>query len=366
MRLAPGALLSLLLLLGCATTEMSEKSEVGRPEKEACKKYYDFGFEYLKNGSYDDATLNFRRAVDCSTGYVEAYIGLAQSYMKKGDTTSAESAYASAERNVPEDPRPYCGRATLCINRKEYEKAKQQYLMALSVDSLNFAAMFGLGYVYELMGDTGKAIEYYRRAKAIEPENTACRFRLGKALIKVGKSDEGLVEIRYVVDIHPEDLEARRTLAESYMEAKRYKDALLQFQAIVERVPDDINAVVGVGRASVKLKRYSAATDALNRARSIAPESPGPLYYLADMYIIRGKASSAKKILDEALARNFNDEVPFYVLYGDLHFKSKQYEKAIIMYKKAVNDQTYGRYARNQIKRAEVRLEQIRLEEEGF
>jgi len=151
------------------------------------------------------------------------------------------------------------------------------------------------------------------------------------------------------------------------MEADRYNNALVQFQAIVEKVPDDINAVLGVGRASVKLKKYSTAADAFNRARSIAPESPAPLYYLADMYIARRRSSSAERILREALARDFENKIPFYVLYGDLYFKlKKNYEKAIGMYKKAVNDATYGRYAKNQIKRAEVRLEQLRLEEEGF
>lgn len=382
MKLTLGMAAFVLLVIGCATTQVSEVTETDTGEQEPCKKYYDFGFEYLKNGSYDDAVVNFQRAVDCSTDYVEAWIGLSQSYAQKGDMDSAESVLARAVLDVPGNPAIHCLYGRLCIDKKEFERAAEHYMMALSIDSLNFNAVFGIGYTYHKMGELEKAIGHYRRAKALNPEDTACRFKLGEALMELGMYDEALAELEYVVVKHPDDLEARKTLAETYAnpKVKKYSKALVQFQAIVERQPDDIQGLLGVGRASSKLKKYDTAEQAFNQARSIASDDPAPLYYLAEMYITRKRLSGARKLLDEALAANFSNKVPFHVLYGDLYFKYGQsyykdgendqsinmYEKSIKKYRKAVNDPTYGGYANNQIKRARVRIENIRLEEEGF
>ena len=382
MKLALGVAASVLLVIGCATTQVSEVTETETAKHEPCKRYYDFGFEYLKNGSYKDAVVNFRRAVECSTDYVEAWIGLSQSFAQKGDMDSAESVLARAVLDVPGSPAIHCLRGRLCIDKKEFDRAAEYYMMALSIDSLNFNAVFGIGYTYHKMGELEKAIGYYSRAKTIDPEDTACRFKLGEALMELSRFDEALEELEYVVRKHPDDIEARKTLAETYMDPKveKYNKALVQFQAIVESQPDDIQGLLGVGRASTKLKKYSTAEKAFNQARSIAPEDPAPLYYLAEMYVTREKLSSARKLLDEALARNFNNEVPFQVLYGDLYFKYglsyyndgqydqsiDMYEKCITKYRKAVNDPTYGGYANNQINRAKARIEKIQLEEEGF
>lgn len=382
MKLALWVIASVLLVFGCATTQVSEVTETETSKQEPCRKYYDFGFEYLKNGSYDDAIVNFWKAVDCSTDYVEAWIGLSQSYSQKGEPDSAESVLVRAVSDVPGDPDLHCLYGRLCIDKKEFVRAAEQYMMALSIDSVNFNAVYGIGYTYHKMGEVGKAIAYYEKAKAIDPEDTACRFKLGEALMELGRYDEALAELEYVVAKNPEDTEARKTLAETYMHPKvtKYSKALVQFQAVVEIEPDNIQGLIGVGRASAKLNKYNTAEQAFQQARSVAPDDPAPLYYLAEMLIARNKLPGASKLLDDALTAGFNNMVPFHVLYGDLYFKygssyyndgeSEQavsmYEKSVGKYGKAVNDPTYGGYAKNQINRAKARIEKIRLEEEGF
>jgi tetratricopeptide (TPR) repeat protein len=365
MRLAISVFLALLFAIGCATTQ--EKKEV-KPEKrtEPCKKYYDFGFEYLRNGSYGDAVVNFQRAVECSSQYVDAYLGLAQAYTTMGRLANAESVCVVGRENVPGEPRLSVAEAQVCIEREDYQKAIKLYLEAIALDSLNFDAWFGVGFAYEMTSDTAKAVESYTKAKTLKPEDTKLRFRLGRLLISTGREDEGLAEVKYVVDAQPEDVEARRELAESYMSVSRYKDALQEFRAILKIEPSDLNATLGEGRAQVKLRNYSAAEKAFEKAKSMAPGSPGPLYYMADMYITMRSFSKARRVLDEALALDINDKVPFYVLYGDIYFNTEQYEQCIEMYRKALTDPTYGRYAENQINRANVRIEKKRLEEEGF
>ncbi len=365
MRPAIYIFLALLFALGCATTQ--EKKKVGPETKtEPCRKYYDFGFEYLRNGSYADAVVNFQRAVECSSDYVDAYLGLAQAYTTMGRLANAESVCVVGRENVPGEPRLYTAGGAVCIEKKDYEKAIRLYLEAIALDSLNFDAWFGLGFAYEMTSDTTKAVESYTRARTLKPEDTKLRFRLGRLLINTGRQDEGLAEIKFVVDAQPEDVEARRELAESYMSVSRFKDALEEFRSILKLEPNDLNATLGRGRAQVKLKNYSAAEEAFDKAKSMAPGTPGPLYYLADMYIAMRSFSKARRVLDEALALEINDKVPFYVLYGDIYFSTEQYEQAIEMYRKALTDPTYGRYAENQINRAKVRIEKKRLEEEGF
>jgi tetratricopeptide (TPR) repeat protein len=367
MRPTYALILSLLFLFGCATTQVTDNVEE-ETENVPCKRYYDFAFEYLKNGSYDDAIANFSKAIDCSSAYVEAYIGKAQAHMRKNELDAAEAVCVLGEENMGANARIKVTRAGVCLEREDYSEATALYRDALALDSLSFDALFGLGFAYEKTGDTASAIEHYRRAKPLNPEDTALRFRLGAVLIGTGKYDEGLAEIEYVVDNQPDDLEARNTLAEAYMDARRYSDAVEEFKVISEMTPDDLTAVLGIGRAQVKLREYTAAAETFKRARSMAPESPAPLYYLADLYIGIGRYSSAESILKDALSMNAEekDKVPFYVLYGDLHFKRENYEKCITMYRKALTDPTYGHYAENQIKRAKARIEKKRLEEEGF
>jgi tetratricopeptide (TPR) repeat protein len=367
MKLAYVLTFSLVFLLGCAATQVKDDIE-DTEEKIPCRRYYDFAFEYLRNGSYDDAIVNFGKAIECSTGYVEAYIGKAQAHIRKNELDDAEAVCVLGEKNVPYEPRIKVARAGVCLERQDYSAARQLYVDALSLDSLNFDALFGLGFVYEKSGDTTGAIEYYMKAKPLKPEDTALRFRLGSLLIGMGKYDEGLSEIRYVVETQPEDMEARTTLAESYIDAGRYSDALNEFKTISEKTPDNVSAVLGIGRAHVRLREYSEAAEAFKRAKSMAPDSPAPLYYLADSYINWRRYSDAEGVLREALGMEMEDKdkLPFYVLYGDLRFNQKRYEESINYYGRVLTDPTYGHYAENQINRAKARIEKKRLEEEGF
>jgi len=68
MKLIPHILL--ILALGCATTSEVKEQRPSEGQVSKARMYLSTGFEYLKNGMYDEAITYFKKAIEDSTTYL--------------------------------------------------------------------------------------------------------------------------------------------------------------------------------------------------------------------------------------------------------------------------------------------------------
>ena len=141
---------TLLLIFGCAPQPKIQKlPEEKKPTVSEAKKYHSSGFEYFKNGQYEDAIRNYKQAIAESTLFVDAYLDLARTYTVIHNYEEAESTYMRLINILPNEPNGYYGLGRLYTEERKYVLALQQYDKALEIDPEDALAFYGKGYVNE-------------------------------------------------------------------------------------------------------------------------------------------------------------------------------------------------------------------------
>lgn len=187
---------ALVLLIGCGGSEAIKKVEV--VEQETCKDYYDIGAEYFESEAYDFAIAYLEKAVECSTGFVDAHMLLGDAcfvlenykmalqnyqmieldlpksaklalmkgrcYEKLGRFSEAEEEFLKAIERSDEKLTPYCYLILMDISNKEFRNA-QKYLQEAYDFAPDAAQLHVLsGDIFVGMGDRARSVKQYKTA----------------------------------------------------------------------------------------------------------------------------------------------------------------------------------------------------------
>lgn len=118
---------------------------------------------YLQH--YEEAILNYRRALELDPGYAEASRNLAITLRDAGR---------------------YYGE-----QRREIGKAVEYLEQAYQLDPRDFETVRLLGVAYGIGGNTQQAIRYFTEAVALDPENAEALYNLGSAYYNAGDPERG-------------------------------------------------------------------------------------------------------------------------------------------------------------------------------
>ncbi|MCK4575715.1 hypothetical protein KAU34_04865, partial [candidate division WOR-3 bacterium] len=122
--------ISLALIIGCGPTQTVKKGVIEeKPEtkEDECKKHFNIGFEYQKTAMWEDARINFEKAIACSAKYVDAYLGLGKVYIKTQQYGLAEETYNDLIEKVPGTVKGYIGLGALYVKLVRYDDAINAY-----------------------------------------------------------------------------------------------------------------------------------------------------------------------------------------------------------------------------------------------
>ncbi|MDI6840213.1 MAG: tetratricopeptide repeat protein [bacterium] len=330
-----------LLIISCTPhPEIEQKPGVKRPEVSEPKKHYSFGYEYLKNKMYDDAIKNFELAIEESTSYVDAYVGLSLAYKGKNDYGEVERVCKKLIEIAPLQGRYALGKCYTEYGK--YEDALSEYREALKIDSSYADAWYGIGYVYEKMGNIPTSIENYKQALKFDPKNESIRYNLAKAYVESGECEKAILELKALLAAHPDDLDVRTQLGCAYLAMNMYNEARGEFEYITKRAPSDITNRLKLGLTYEGLKDYSSAIKVYKEAISIDTMNIVSYCYLINLYIELGNLDKANELLGTAKRINPEYQLLHYlagtiwVKKGDKLFESKEYDASISNYSQAI------------------------------
>ena len=96
-------------------------------------KYFAAGQNYMKNGKYGDAAIEFRNAVRLDPRFVEAYYQLAQADLARNDWSAA---YATLAKTIDLDPTRLdarLDRGRLYLAAREFDQAEEEANFVLNL-----------------------------------------------------------------------------------------------------------------------------------------------------------------------------------------------------------------------------------------
>lgn len=145
----------------------------------------------------------------------------------------------------------------------ELTEAERLWNRALALDRDSVTSRIGLAYVAMDRGDYHRAVALYREAVTIDSTNEDARFGLAESLQHLGRLDEAVAALGEVEPDRRESFPALVLLAQIEMERQQYGRAEEAFQAAVNLAPQSPQPHYGLSQVCSRTgKRAEAAQHA--------------------------------------------------------------------------------------------------------
>jgi tetratricopeptide (TPR) repeat protein len=337
-------LLFLLAILAFAVATSACKD----PEK-AKAEHIARGEAYLKDKKYQEASLEFRNAVQIDDRSAPAHWGMARAYLGMGQ---AQQAIEELERTRQLDPNNLEARTELgniCMvayqsskNSKWKDEATQLYQEVLQRDpnnieghilkgtvlfangdrqgalaELNHAvelnpnrveSQLGLARFYSQTGDNAKAEEIYQHALSIDDTSSLAHLEYARFLTGQNQMDKAEAQFRRAVEVDPENRDAHRTLVSFYIQQKQLDRAEQAANALAALDKDKAEGTATMGDFYSQIGRTDDAIRLFQETVSKFPDYLAAHYRLAELLLQKGDIAGASAQADEVLKKNQNDK----------------------------------------------------------
>ena len=310
---SPLILLLLLLLLAAAALSAS-----GCKNAQAAKaEHLQRGESFLKDKKYQEASLEFRNAIQLDDKSSPAHWGLAQ-------------AYEGLQR---------------------YQEAFEEMKRAADLDPNNLDARVRMGNYYLLGKEVAEAESLANYVLQKDPNNIEGHILLGSVLFSRDKRDEALQHMNRAIELDPKRVESYLSLARFYISAKDMGKAEETFKRAISVNEGSALAHTEYGKFLAQVDRRDAAEAELRKATEVEPQNRDARFVLASFYLVNNqvdKAEESYKILSE-LDKNTAEG---RAVLADFYSAVGRLDEAVRIYQDVVSkspDYTRARYRLGEI-----------------
>jgi len=327
-------LAAVISLAGCSNPEKAKAEHVARGEA------------YLKDLKYQEASLEFRNAIQFDDKLAAAHWGLARAFeglerlpemldeLRKTITLDKENLdariklgnyyiagsrsradiIAEAERLAKEvldkDPKNIEGHilmGSVFFNQQQKDKAFAEFERAVQLDPNRVESYLSLAKFHIAVNEPQKAEELYRRAISINANSPVVHTEYGKFLAQQNRQSDAEAELRKAVEVGPTDRNARFLLASYYLVNRQFDKAEESYKALAALQPDkpEGQAVLAdfyfaIGRSDDSIKIYQ---DVLKKS----PDFLQGRYRLAEILFFKGDMQGANAQVAELFKKDQHD-----------------------------------------------------------
>ena len=212
--------LNFALLINDVKATFENKSNTSiKTNDEALNAYYQKGYSEYKAKNYLTAIINYEKALQLSytsqgTGLLMYYLGLA--YYKLGDSEKAITIFNKSLEKIKSTD-TYIALGTMYYEKSDFNKAIQNYELAIELNPGFYEGFLSLGVVYFQQNELNKSISALKRAIDINPKSYKPYFILGE--ISTIKNNYDVAQIFYEksINCNPDYAEAYLSLSKLYL-----------------------------------------------------------------------------------------------------------------------------------------------------
>ena len=258
---------------------------------------HSIGMAYGKKGMYDEAIIEYRKAIELNPNYTETHDNLGMAYGKKGMYDEAIIEYKKAIEINPDDNKAYNNLGVAYERKGMLDEAIDEYKKAIELNPNDAEPHGNLGMAYGKKGMYDEAIAEYKKAIEINPDNDSAHYNLGVAYERKGMLDEATVEYRKAVmydkiiiqykeaiEVNPKDDLAHYNFGTAYYDEGMYDEAIVEFMAVIEINLSDAEAHFMLGETYYRKGEYSLAIEHYNRAMELGSSVDPTFLELLEQY----------------------------------------------------------------------------------
>ena len=327
-------LAAVISLAGCSNPEKSKVEHVAKGEA------------YLKDSKFQEASLEFRNAIQIDDKLAAAHWGLARAFeglerfpemidelrktitldkdnldarIKLGNyylagSRSRADIIAEAERLAKEviekDPKSIEGHilmGSVFFAQQQKDKAFNELNEALKIDPNRVESYLSMAKFHVAAKEPEKAEELYKKAISINGNSSVALTEYGKFLAQQNRQPEAEAALRKSVEVGPTDRTARFVLASYYLVNRQFDKAEESYKALAALDPAKPE-----GQAMLA-DFYSAIgkpDDAVRIYQELLAKSPDFIqgrYRLAEILLMKGDTQGANAQVEAAFKKDQHD-----------------------------------------------------------
>src|ERR1043165_7170119 len=327
-------LAAIFSLAGCTNKEKAKAEHVRKGEA------------YLTDSKFNEASLEFRNALQIDDRLATAHWGLARAYegmqrvpemvqelqrtveldpnnldarvklgniylqVSKGKPDVVGMAEKLAREILQKDPNYIEGHilmGSVLFNQNKKDEAFAELNKAIQIDPKRVESYLSLARFYLANQDRDKAEQQFKLALSMNPNSALAHSEYGKFLVQTNRPTEAEAELRKAVEVDAKDRNSRFVLASYYIVTKQYDKAEEAFKGLVALDPDkpESQSILAdfystVGRVPESIKIYQ---DILAKA----PDFTQGRYRLSEIMLTNGDSQGASAQIDEVLKKDPGD-----------------------------------------------------------
>lgn len=337
--------LSLLLaaafaLNGCTNPEQAKAAHLARGET------------FLKENRYQEASLEFRNAIQIDDRLAAAHWGLARAYeglqniremfeelerttqldpnnlearVKLGNLYLAGSRVrsdyiADAERLAKEilqkDPNHIEGHILMggvFYAQNNRDKALEELNRAIEIDPKRIESYISLAKFHIVTEDHAKADETFQRAITVNNNSALAHTEYGRYLVQTNRYPQAEVELVKGVELEPTNRNSRFVLASFYVVSKQLDKAEAAFKALADMEKDKPETQAALADFYASIKRSDEAIKIYQDILTKSPDYKQGRYRLAEILLAKGDTQGAMAQIDELLKQDQHDRLALIV-----------------------------------------------------
>ncbi len=173
-------------------------------------------------------------------------------------------------------------------------------------------AHYATGQVYDLLGETNRAVLEYEKANQYDPGSYLIELRLGIDYARLGLLKEAKEALQLVQTYNPEDIQSHYLLALIYSTQGDYEKAAQEYELILKKFsqtePENIQIYGYLGQLYYSQHKYDQAVEQFEKILKIDPENADVMYLLGSLYLDINQEKKATDLLKKSIEINPNQD----------------------------------------------------------
>jgi tetratricopeptide (TPR) repeat protein len=199
-----------------------------------------------------------------SPGKVEKLCLIAKQAIAARDWDKAKQAYLMALGLRSDSPDIHYGLATVYFQRQELTSAAHHFREVTRLDPLRAGAFINLGAVLNLLGQYDEALTVLRRGIQLDPQRVEGYYNLGLVHRKKGQIDLAIQAYREALRLNPRMADAHFNLGNLFLEKGQPRVALQHYDQALQLRPNWEKAIEGRAHAEAVLNPPSEDEDTIH------------------------------------------------------------------------------------------------------
>ena len=316
-------------MTGCKNSEAAKGEHIQRGEA------------FLKEKKFQEASIEFRNAIQIDDTLADAHWGLARAYeglerwqeafeeMKRAADLDPNNLDArvrignyyllgkqigEAERYAKEvlqkDPNHIEGHVLLAgvlFAQEKRDEALSEIRRAIEINPKRVESYLSMAQFYITIKDSAKAEETFRHALSVNNASALAHTEYGKFLVNANRTNEAETEFRRAVEAEPTNRDARLALATFFVYSKQMDKAEEAYKGLAELDKDRPEGSAALADFYSSQGRHDDAIRIYQEILARSPEYARAHYRIGEMMLMRGDTAGASTQADEVLKANPRD-----------------------------------------------------------